>query len=117
MRRSRRVRFASSDRTNRSAGLREELSRRSGLTRVTCAGAELGERLRLVRREVGQHFAVELDLRQLDPVHEVRVGQTLLARCRVDAGDPQTTEVALADTPVPVCVPQRPLDLFFRATI
>src|SRR6185312_16283362 len=38
------------------------------------------------------------------PVHELRVGHVVLARRRVDPGDPQPAEVALAVAPVAVAV-------------
>src|SRR3990172_7810293 len=47
-------------------------------------------------REVGQHLAVETDLRLLQSRHELVVGESLLPRGRVDADDPEPPEHALA---------------------
>ena len=70
-----------------------------------------GERLGLADREVGQHLAVELDARPLQPVDELRIGQAVLAHAGVDALDPQAAEIALLVAPVAIGVAQRLLDL------
>ena len=40
-------------------------------------------------REIGQHLAVELDAGALQAVHELRVGEAVLAHAGIDALDPQ----------------------------
>src|SRR5512137_1933666 len=56
---------------------------------------ELGEG-RVVRgRDLGEGLAVEGDSRALEPRHELGVGRLVASRRRVDADDPETTEIAL----------------------
>src|SRR5262249_1978355 len=50
----------------------------------------------VVHRDVGQHLAVDRDVRLLEAVHQAAVGQAELARTGVDADDPQRAELALA---------------------
>src|SRR4051812_23135618 len=55
------------------------------------------KRIRLARRHVRQHLAVELDARLLHAIHELRIGQIEpeLAHAGIDALDPQGAEAAL----------------------
>src|SRR5262245_404916 len=66
---------------------------------------------RLPRREIGHHLAVDLDAGLQDAVHELRVGEAVLARGGVDALDPQAAEGALLVAPVAIGVLQALLDL------
>jgi hypothetical protein len=58
-------------------------------------------------------------------VHKLTVTHTILSRRRVDARDPQTAKIALARTPVTVCIPQglhhrligTPKQAMFRPTL
>ena len=49
----------------------------------------------LAGSEVGQHLPVDGDARRLHSAYELRVGEAVLARSRVDPDDPQAAEVAL----------------------
>src|SRR5450755_315438 len=85
------------------AGVR--LGRRSaGSQRLTGALGETSEGVGVVDGHVGQNLAIELNLGDLQSVHELRVGHAVLARGGVDAGDPQAAEVALAVAAVPIPV-------------
>src|SRR5918998_4649362 len=53
---------------------------------------------------VGQNLAVDLDAGLLEAVHELAVGESLLAGGGVDAHDPKAAEVALLVATVPVGV-------------
>ena len=66
---------------------------------------------------LGQDLAVELDLGELQPVHELVVRQAVLARAGVDADDPQTAELALAHAAVAVGVLPAALHLLFGALV
>src|SRR5580658_7708368 len=70
-----------------------------------------GERLGLADRYIGQDLAVEIQSGEFDPVHELRIGQPVLARARIDPLDPQGAEIALAVAPVAIGITQRLLDL------
>src|SRR4051795_11795117 len=78
---------------------------------------ESAEGLGVADGDVREHLAVELDARQLEAVHERPVGQALLARGGVDAGDPQAAEVALAVAAVAVRVRVRLHQRFLRALV
>lgn len=45
--------------------------------------------------EVGEHFAVDVDLGELEPVDQAAVGGAADARARVDTGNPETAILAL----------------------
>ena len=59
----------------------------------------------------GHDLAVDLDPGLQDAVHELRVGEAMLARRGVDALDPKTPEGALLVAPVAVGILQALLDL------
>ena len=65
----------------------------------------------LPHRQIGHHLAVDLDPGLQDTVHELRVGEAVLARRGVDALDPQAAERTLLVAPVAVGILQALLDL------
>src|SRR5690606_1445436 len=70
----------------------------------------LGQRRKsrlVVHGDVGQHLAIEGDAGPGQAVHEAAVAHAVDAGRRVDAGDPQRTEVALLLLPADVGVLQR----------
>src|SRR3989475_5435553 len=71
-----------------------------------------GEGLGLADRQIGHHLAVDVDPGELYAVHELRVGQPVLARSGIDALDPQSAEIALSVAAVAVGIAQPLLDLF-----
>ena len=87
----------------RPSGLRE---------RRLCLGHDRLKRRVVARREIGEHFAVELDARQLQAVDELRIGQPGFARAGIDALNPQRAKIALLVAPVAIGVLQPLLDLF-----
>src|ERR1044072_2509130 len=76
-----------------------------------------GERGRVVDRDVGEHLAVELDVRLADAGEELVVGEPLLPRGRVDADDPEPPEDALLVLAVPVGVDVGLHDLLLRLPV
>ena len=78
---------------------------------------EGGEGRRVGHRHVGEDLAVELDLGELQAVHEGVVGEAVLAGAGVDAHDPQLAELALAHAAVAIGVLEAALDLFFGAAV
>src|SRR5687768_12417467 len=88
-----------------AASARETMPSRS-CNLVGEAGLDLARDLRergLVRhREIGQHLAVDVDVRALQPGHEARVGHAQLAHRGVDARDPQRADHALLGAAVAV---------------
>src|SRR5256886_16862748 len=81
---------------------------RTGASR--CSGArglagELGktwEGVGVAHWDVRQHLAVHLDAGLRETVHELRIAHPVDARSRVDARDPQASEIPLAVAPIPV---------------
>src|SRR6185503_4861174 len=65
------------------------------------------ERRGVVDGQVGQDLAVDLDLGEPEALDQAVVGQAVGPGPRVDPGDPQLAEVALAVTPVTVRVLHR----------
>src|SRR5205085_10968301 len=57
---------------------------------------DLGEGGLVHHREVGEHLAIDVDLRLLQAGHEGRIGHAHLARRGVDARDPQRAEGAFS---------------------
>src|SRR5262249_62319018 len=92
-------------------------SRRGGIQRGARRTGDRLERFRLPDREIGQHLAVEVEPGELNAVHELRVGQAMLARAGIDALDPQGAEVAFAVASVSVGIAQRLFDLLDGDTI
>src|SRR5829696_2066866 len=78
-------------------GARERIGFRNRLSGRGLPGflGKTSERLWVADGDVREHLAVDLDLSQLQAVHELAVRHALLARRRVDAHDPETAEVAL----------------------
>src|SRR5947209_19446521 len=69
---------------------------RSGSRRLPGALGKTSKGLRVADGDVGEDLAVELDLGEPEPVHELAVAESLPPRRGADAGDPQAPEVALA---------------------
>src|SRR5665811_246250 len=78
---------------------------------------QCGERGRLVDSEFGQVLAVDLDSSGLHALDETVVGQVVRTDSRIDAGNPQATEIAFAGLAVAVRVDQRVRDLFFGLAV
>src|SRR3954470_20453983 len=76
----------------------------SGSRRLPGASRKTSEGLGVAHGDVGQHLAVELDLRQAQAVHQLAVAHALLAGGGVDPLDPQAAELALAVLAVAVGV-------------
>lgn len=86
-------------------------SRRTGFDESGCffvieGGADfVHDRLEgrlVVDRDVGQDFAVELDIGEFETFDETAVSDTFGADCGAETGDPQGAEVALAGLTVTV---------------
>src|SRR3954447_8416811 len=90
---------------------------RLGRRGLSGALGKSAERLGVAHGDVGQDLAVQLDARQLQAVDERGVRHALGARGRVDAGDPQAAEVALAVAAVPVRVGVGLHDRFLGALV
>src|SRR3954471_23569914 len=75
---------------------------------------QLREGRRLLAGEVGQDLAVDLDAGLLDAVHELRIGEAVLAHAGIDALDPQTAEIALLGAAVAIRILQAFFDLLDR---
>src|SRR4051794_427290 len=95
-----------------SLGSRRRLSER----RLRLVG-DVTERLRILDGEIGEHLAVELDLRLPQPRDELVVRQAVRARSRVDAHDPEPPERPLLVLAVAVGVRERMVDLLLRVAV
>ena len=62
--------------------------------------------LRVADCDIGQHLAIELDIRLLERRHQLAVCRAVQAGRSVDAGDPQLAQIALAYAAVTSGVPQ-----------
>src|SRR5215213_1454015 len=83
------------------------------LERALCLGGNLSERFRLMNGQIGKHFAIELDRRQFQSMHELRIIQTVQASSSSDAHDPETAKIALLQLPSGVSEIQPALDRLF----
>src|ERR1700687_845210 len=79
----------------------------SGLGAALGDRDQLAEGLCVTNRQVGEHLAVDVDARQLQPVHELVVGHALAARGSVDPGDPELAHVPRAGRTVAIGVLER----------
>src|SRR5690606_2126024 len=77
---------------------------------------QLAECVCIMHGQIRQHLAVDLDAGALEAVHEARVVELLvvLTDRRVDAGDPQATELALPLLAVTIRVRPSTLDRVLR---
>src|SRR6185295_4231579 len=66
--------------------------RPSGRQRLAGGVGKSAERVGIAHGDVGEDLAVDLDPGELEAVHERAVGEAVLARGGVDAGDPQAAE-------------------------
>jgi len=63
-----------------------------------------------------KHFPVKSNSFELKPRNEFPVRDSIIARCRVNADDPERTEITLVLFPVPISVfPCLPLCVFGRS--
>src|ERR1700733_772061 len=76
----------------------------AGRQRLAGAVGKASEGVGVADGDVREDLAVQLDARELEAVDELGVREVVLARRRVDPGDPQPPEVALAVAPVAVAV-------------
>jgi len=65
-----------------------------------------GEAISIENRQLGQHFAVELDVGFFQVSGETRVGSPVDAGGGVDAGNPEATEIAFATAAIAIGVAQ-----------
>lgn len=66
-----------------------------------------GKALCVIDSQLGQHLAVQINARTLKAKHELTVGQAVETCRSVDAGNPDTAELALALTAACICRCQR----------
>jgi hypothetical protein len=64
------------------------------------------ECFRIPDGEIRQHFAIDCDFAGFHAVDKPAVRCAILSGCCVDAGDPQTTQVAPAGTSITIGIPQ-----------
>src|SRR5690242_19179906 len=74
------------------------------MSRGSLGACDRLKRDRIADRDLGEHLAVELDVRRRELTDELRVALAETARGGVDALDPQAAEVPLADLARPVHV-------------
>src|SRR6516165_8163098 len=72
---------------------------------------------RVVHRDVGEHLAVDLDASLVQSVDDAAVGEAVDTRRRIDARDPERTELALVLPPVAIGVLPRLDDGLLRRAI
>src|ERR1700752_62708 len=76
----------------------------AGSQRLAGAVGKTSEGVGVADGDVREDLAVELVAGELQAMHELAVAQPVQPRCRVDAGDPQLLEVALAVAAIAVAV-------------
>jgi hypothetical protein len=87
------------------------------LTRLHCHIYERFERAGIAYREVGENFAIHVNARQFQAVHQLVVRCTLFACGGVDARNPKAAKFAFAVMPVTVMIKKRMGQSFMRAAI
>jgi hypothetical protein len=78
---------------------------------------DLAELRRVGDREIREHLPVELDVRGLEPRHELVVRQPVCAGACVDPHDPEPAELTLAHLAVAIGVRERALDLLLGVLV
>lgn len=67
---------------------------------------DCGEGFRIADGHIGQHFTVDLDICFFEQIDQLAIGNTIQAGGCVDAGNPQSAQIAAADAAVSVRVPE-----------
>src|SRR5262249_3967772 len=91
--------------------------RTSGCERGLRLLGELAERLGVAHGQVGENLAVEFDVPGLEARDELVVREAVRTCARVDADDPEATELALLVLAIAVRVDERVLDLLLRVRV
>jgi hypothetical protein len=73
--------------------------------------SQLGERSGLVDGKSGQNSTIDRDTGPIEPIDETAVRNVVEPSRRLDANDPQATELALLLSTISVRVQQRAVDL------
>src|SRR5215831_7929308 len=113
------LRYAYRDRRNRKRDFRALWIQRinAGAREHGLTYSQFMHGIKLAGLDVGEHLAVEIEAGQLDAMHKLRVGQTMLARTGIDPLNPQGTKIPLAVTPVAIGVTQCLFDLLDRNSV
>ena len=56
------------------------------------------------RTEISKHFAIDLDTRQFDTVHELRIGHAVNPHRGIDPLNPQSAHFTLADAAIAISI-------------
>jgi hypothetical protein len=72
------------------------------------------ESFRIVNRDVGQHFAVDLHLGAIHSIDQAAVRKPVQTRSSINPGDPERPELALALPTIPIRVLARLDDSLLR---
>ena len=78
---------------------------------------QLGESSGIVDSDVGEHLAVDGDVLLLETIHQHGVAHVVHAGSRIDAGDPQTTEITLAQATAHIGVTKAAGDLLAGSAV
>ena len=78
---------------------------------------KLGETGGIVHSQVSEHLAVDFDVLLLQTVDERGIAHTVQPGSSVDTGDPQATEIALAEFTSDERITQAAGNLFFRGAV
>jgi len=71
---------------------------------------------RVIYREISHDLTIERDFGLFETVNKPAVGETIIPRCGIDSGDPESTEIPLLDAPVTISVIERTVDCFRSRT-
>ena len=78
---------------------------------------KLGKAGRVIDGEIREHLAVHFDVLLLQPGDELGIAQTVQAACSIDTGDPQATEITLAEFASDECITQAAGNLFLGGAV
>jgi hypothetical protein len=68
---------------------------------------QFGECGRISNSHIRQYLTINYNAGLLKAMHELTIGQSIHARCRVDSRNPQPPKITLAIPAIPMRVPQR----------
>ena len=87
------------------------------LERLLGDRSELVEALDVLVGHLREHLTIELDTGDLEAVHELGVRDVVHTSGSVDAGDPETTDVALLVATITILVLERVLHLLLGVLV
>jgi hypothetical protein len=68
----------------------------------------------MIRCQIGQYLSIDRDGLFVEPGNQLRIGGAIRTGSRINARNPETSELALLCLPMPICMRKGFLNVAFR---